>query len=137
MPKYSINRQFGNLGEKLACQFLMKRHFKVIEQNYLKPWGEIDIIAQKGNKYHFVEVKSVSCEMPRDVIHETHIKPSDMFRPEENVHPQKLKRLYRTIESYLMENNLDNEWQLDIVTVRIDQNTRRGEIALLENIVGE
>jgi putative endonuclease len=136
MAKYSINRQFGNLGEKLACQFLMKRGYIVIIQNYLKPWGEIDIIATKNKKYHFVEVKSVSGEILDNVIHETSIT-IDTFRAEDNVHPQKLKKLYRTIESYLMENNLENEWQLDVITVKIDKMTRRARIEIIENIVGE
>jgi len=136
MPKYSINRRFGNLGEKLACQFLMKRHHKILQQNYLKPWGEIDVISLEDGKYHFIEVKSVSGEIPIDVNHETSAF-GDNFRPEENVHPQKLKRLHRTIESYLMENNIQNEWQLDVITVKIDKGTKRAEIEIIENIVGE
>jgi putative endonuclease len=136
MAKYSINRQFGNIGEKLACQFLMKRGHKILLQNYLKPWGEIDIISTKAEKYHFIEVKSVSSEILENVIHETP-QIRDSFRPEENVHPQKLKKLYRTIESYLMENELENEWQLDVITVKIDKGTKKARIELIENIVGE
>ena len=135
MPKYSVKRQFGNLGEKLAVQFLMKRGHKILEQNYLKPWGEIDIVGKKGDKYHFIEVKSVSGEIPKDVIHET--KKETGFRAEENVHPHKLKRLYRTIETYLMEKSIENDWQLDVVTVKIDKNTKRATIEIIENIVGE
>ncbi len=134
--KFSAKRQFGDFGESLACQFLMKRGFKVLDQNYLKPWGEIDIVAIKDKIYHFIEVKSVSCEIALDVIHETNIS-RDKYRPEENVHPQKLKRLYRTIETYLMENAIETDWQVDIVTVKIDEQTRKARIEIIENIVGE
>ncbi len=129
-------RSFGDLGEKLAVQFLVKHGYTVIKQNYLKPWGEIDIIALNASEYHFVEVKSVSWETFSDVNHETP-RDLDNFRPEENVHPQKLKRLYRTIESYLMEYNIENDWQLDVITVKINKSSKQARIELIENIVGE
>lgn len=50
----------GKIGEDLACEMLRKEGFKVIDRNYLKKWGEIDIVAIKGKKVHFVEVKTVS-----------------------------------------------------------------------------
>lgn len=127
-------RTFGDLGEGLACQFLMKRGYKILVRNYLKPWGEVDIICSKASVYHFVEVKTVSWETSANVNHETSSN-LDSFRPEENVHPQKLKRLHRTIEGYLMENNIDNEWQIDVITVKINKITQEAKIELIENII--
>lgn len=43
------NIKIGNLGENIACNFLEKKGFKIIERNYRKKWGEIDIIAQSFN----------------------------------------------------------------------------------------
>jgi len=129
-------RKFGDIGENLACQFLMKRGFKVIFRNYLKPWGEIDVIATKDRKYHFIEVKSVNWYEGNlnDVIHETRLK--DGFRPEENVHPQKLRRLHRAIQTYLMENNIESDWQIDVITVKMDESKHKAQIEIIENIVG-
>ena len=62
MNNLTEKRKTGNLGEDLACRFLMKHEFNISERNYLKKCGEIDIIADKGSKIHFIEVKSVSCE---------------------------------------------------------------------------
>lgn len=126
--KYSISRQFGNIGEKLACQFLMKRGFKIVAQNYLKPWGEIDIVTTRDRVYHFIEVKTVKVTLG-EVTQET-------FRPEENVHPKKLERMYRTIETYIAERGIDADWQIDVVTVKIDQEQKRAQIEIIENIVG-
>ena len=58
----SKTQKIGEIGEKLACMFLMKHGFKVLDRNYRKKWGEIDIIAQKDDILRFIEVKTVSRE---------------------------------------------------------------------------
>ncbi len=125
--KFSEKRQFGNLGEDLACRFLMKHGFTVLGRNYLKPWGEIDIIAQKAGKLHFIEVKSGAFDSA--VTHET-----SKVRPEENMHPKKLERLERTILTYLAEKHVPHEtpWQLDLVVVLIDELTKTAKIERIE-----
>ena len=52
-------REFGDIGEDIVCKFLLRKGYKIIERNYLKPWGEIDIIAENDKSLVFVEVKSV------------------------------------------------------------------------------
>jgi putative endonuclease len=122
--KYSEKRRFGNLGEDIACAFLERKGFEIIERNYLRKWGEIDIIAKKQKSLHFVEVKTVSLDSP--------------IRPEENMHGEKLKKLYRTIEIYTIENQGKSgelEWVLDAVLVRLDNINRKAWVKFLENIV--
>ena len=140
MKEITEKRKTGNLGEDLACRFLMKRGFDIIERNYLKKCGEIDIIANKCNKIHFIEVKSVSsanlsgkCETIPDVSSET----NDNFRPEDNVHPGKLQRLAKTMQIYLLERNVPGEtdWQFDVITVYIDKKRLISKIIMLENVI--
>ncbi|MBV9159572.1 MAG: YraN family protein [Candidatus Kaiserbacteria bacterium] len=50
-------RPIGDMGESIAAQYLERKGFRIIDRNYLKPWGEIDIIAEKSGIIHFVEVK--------------------------------------------------------------------------------
>lgn len=52
------NKKIGNIGEKIAQQYLIKKEFKILETNFLTKKGEIDIIAQKENYIIFVEVKT-------------------------------------------------------------------------------
>lgn len=127
-------RKLGDIGENIACDYLKKHGFVILDRNYLRKWGELDIVSKKKDIVHFIEVKSVSCAtLPIDV---THVTPKDAYRPEENVHPQKLRRLARVIQTYILEKRLDNfDWQLDIITVKIDQKNRKARVEMLENII--
>ena len=133
MKNFTSNTQkIGELGEDVACTFLMKHGFSVLERNYTKKWGEIDIIAKKAEKLYFVEVKSVSCVTLPD-------KDSDnpfIKRPEENMHPWKLKRLSRVIQTYLIHNRIGNtEWQLDLLLVYLDMKDRKARVRTIDNII--
>ena len=52
------NLKLGKQGEKQAIKYLKQNGWKIIEKNYKNPFGEIDIIAKKGEIYAFVEVKT-------------------------------------------------------------------------------
>lgn len=126
----SKKRKIGDLGEKIAEKWLNDKGFSTLERNYWKKWGEIDIIAQQKGIIHFIEVKSVTCENIAQVG-----KLNDEYRPEDNVHPAKLKRLHRTIQSYLLEKDIEGEWVLDLITVYLDFNKKQAKVRILENIV--
>ncbi len=123
------HNEIGSLGEKVACEFLESKGHRVVTTNYRKKYGEVDIITLRKGIVHFVEVKSVS----HGTEHGSGGEGS--FRPEENVHPQKVKRLLRTIESYLLENNIDSEWQFDVVAVYLDEKTKTAKIRFLEDVI--
>ncbi len=52
------NKNLGDWGERQACDFLQRHGFAVVERNYHTTMGEIDIIANKGDDYYFIEVKT-------------------------------------------------------------------------------
>ena len=135
MPKVftSETQKIGEIGENIAVKFLMKHGFLVLDRNYTKKWGEIDIIAEKDNKLYFVEVKSVSRETLKDVNHET----LDNYHPEDNMHPWKLKRMSRTIQTYLLSKNIDEEkeWQVDLLVVFLDTKNKKARVKVVEDII--
>ena len=132
MGELRLNNKIGKLGEDLACRFLVKHGFGLIQRNYLKKCGEIDIIAQKDNIIHFIEVKSVSRENLDIVSGET-----GDYRPEDNMHPWKLQRLSRTIQTYLLDKGVSDEtgWQFDVITVYIDMNKRVSRVFIMDNVI--
>lgn len=124
------HNEIGALGEKIAGEFLVSKGFKIIERNYRKPYGEIDLIVQKEpNNYRFIEVKSVSREIGESGV------PYETYRAEENVHPQKIRRLLRVIEEYLVSHGTVTEWQFDVLAVYIDTDKKIAKVRHLENIV--
>ncbi len=69
------NLSVGQLGEGLACEYLIKQGTKVIERNFRKPWGELDIIAKARDKtLIFVEVKAIVSQ--------------NVFQPNEQILPE-------------------------------------------------
>jgi len=133
MPETEKQR-IGRIGEDTACRFLSNKGFSVIERNYRKKWGEIDIVASKKKRIHFVEVKTVTRE--KGSSGPFPYKAGDFYRPEDNVHPWKLKRLARAIQTYLLDRRLDDrEWQLDVVVIFLDEKSSEARIRLIENIV--
>ena len=125
-------RKTGDLGEKIASEWLENNRFSIILRNYSKKWGEIDIIAKKFKKIHFIEVKTVTRENLDDVSRE-----SDSFRPEDNIHPWKLKRISRTIQSYVLENEIgdDKDWQFDVMTVYLDVEKKEAKVEFMTDII--
>ena len=124
MDNRTNKRRIGDQGEEYVLDYLRERGYEILDRNYLKKWGELDIVALKDSVIHFVEVKTVSREIFNlDVNHETF----DEYRAEDNMHPYKLKRLARTIQTYLLDNTSsisgEVEWQFDLAVVHLGENT--------------
>jgi len=134
--KQGKKNQIGAFGEKIAANYLKKKGFAVLDTNYLKKWGEIDIVAREtvGSKQimRFVEVKTVSYEtksaLDHAVSHET-------WRPEEQVTTFKLQKLNRVIETWLSEHNCESDWQIDVIAVRIVPRERYATVTYLPNVI--
>ncbi|MDP3710824.1 MAG: YraN family protein [bacterium] len=123
----SQKRKFGDIGEKIAEDYLLKKNYKIIGRNYWKPWGEIDLIAKKDDRLVFIEVKT------RDAKNTQH------YLPEYSINRSKVKKLQKICETYLWENKapIDREWQIDVVAISINRNNYKARINHIENAVWE
>ena len=134
--------KIGKFGEDVACLFLKKHGYKIVERNYLRKWGELDIVAKKARKLCFVEVKTVSCEMSAGsvgatkggVTHGTLAEAG--YRPEDNMHASKVKKFTRIIQTYLQEKGIEKtEWTAALVAIRVDTAKKVAKVRFIENLV--
>jgi putative endonuclease len=97
-------QQTGIFGEEAASTYLIENGYKVITRNYRFKRGEIDIIAQKDDKYIFIEVKTRS--------------RNDFGNPEDFVDERKQIEIIRTAEAFLEEQHHEGEIRFDIISVK-------------------
>jgi putative endonuclease len=111
------SRSSGRRGEDLACRFLKKDKYKILEKNYRSRQGEIDIIAEdRKGVLCFVEVKARSRQ--------------DYGLPIEAVTPSKQKKLLATAFIYLETNKMESkDMRFDIVSV----NLKNEETQIIKN----
>lgn len=131
MPK-TEKRKIGDIGEEFTARFLEKRGYKIVERNYLKKWGEIDIVAQNKDGLHFIEVKSLTWRPSVFAKATTDVA----YAPEGNIRLWKKQRMTRAIKTYLLDRKISDEtdFQIDIAAVFLDFDHKKARIRLLENI---
>jgi len=97
-----FREQIGKWGENLACKYLEKNQYKVVERNFSCRQGEIDIIAKDIGKQElvFIEVKTRS-----------NLKYGN---PIEAVNKQKQKHIKRVAKYYIYKKHISH------IAVRID-----------------
>ena len=127
--------EFGSWAEELAEKFLKERGYKIIGRNYRKPWGEVDIIAEKPSFTKASEGKG-----EESIIIFVEVKASDSpapkgFEPEKRVNDDKILRIKRAAQTYIQQNNLDDKsWQIDIIAIELDKDRGAAKITHFKNI---
>lgn len=97
------NRKLGRYGERRACRYLRKNGYKILERNYKNPFGEVDIIARKGEVIAFTEVKA---------------RLSDAYgAPSEAVGRERQRRYIRAAQYYCSDCVTDVVIRFDIIEV--------------------
>jgi len=120
-------QNIGKLGEDIAVKYLEKHGYKILDRNYRKPWGEIDIIAsetiQQKQEIIFIEVKTQNNKFE--------------WRPEENVGFHKKLQLSRIIATYLKTKNIpeNQDWRVDVLAIKLDFKTKNAHVEHIENIM--
>lgn len=121
----SQKRKFGDKGERIAARYLEDKGFEIIDKNYKKKWGELDIVAKKDGLLFFVEVKT------RDAKNVEH------YLAEYSIDAIKKKKLQKMCETYLSEKRypIEQKWQIDVIAVEIDKYQKRAKIRRIKNAV--
>ncbi len=97
-------RSIGNEAEELACQFLQKQGWEILNRNYYAGRAEVDIIARDDNVIVFIEVK---------------MRSSTYFgSPIEHVNESKVQRVFEAAERWVQENNmLHSPLRFDVIGI--------------------
>lgn len=105
--KPTAKQTLGRHGEDLACEYLLKHGYRIIDRNFKKRYGELDVICIKDNILIFVEVKT---------------RVGHAFgTPEEAVTPWKLREVKQTSLYYKMINpQLPEALRIDVIGIELD-----------------
>jgi len=104
----------GRIGEEEAVKFLKKNKYRIIERNFRTKFGEIDIIAKKGKKVVFIEVKT---------------RKTIIFGyPEEAVDERKLNKIKKVALYYIQKNKIKSPVKFEVLSILIKENKKEFKI---------
>ena len=86
-------KTIGDIYEEKAAEYLINKGYSIVKRNYRYKYGEIDIIAKKGNMYVATEVK--------------YRKNNRYGAPEEAVTYSKMKKICKTFCSFCLRYKID------------------------------
>lgn len=113
----------AKLGEELACEYLKKKGYKIIERNFRKKYQEIDIITIHDNTLVFVEVKTR--------------RSGSYGSPFEGIAPWKLRNLVNLAQFYkMLHPKLPDYMRIDAIGVTLSYNNEIENLEHIENISG-
>ncbi len=98
----AIHNDTGKWGEALAADYLAAHGYAIADQNWHSGHYEIDIIAYKGARIVFVEVKT---------------RTDRTDDPIEAVDRRKAMRLIRAAQVYIDSHKINHELQFDIIAI--------------------
>jgi len=111
----------GKAGERFAEAYIKKLGFHLLDSNWRRPWGELDLVAEKEGIVHFIEVKASSA-------------PAEGFEPQLRADPKKMKKVERTARTWLVANRYpwDQPWQMDVIAIIGPEGD--GSVEFFENV---
>ncbi len=101
----TLARERGDLGERVAADWLRRNGFMIMERNWRYGRYEIDIIASRWDTVHFVEVKTRHT--------------GSLTMPEDAITDDKARALRKAASAYLASRRLTRELQFDLIAVEI------------------
>lgn len=111
------------IGEDAACEYLKKKGYTILERNFRKSYGEIDIIARLRDVLVFVEVKT------RTNKH--------YGTPFDAVAPYKVQQIVKGANyyKYILNPQLPDNMRIDAIGVIVGEGKVRS-IEHIENVTG-
>ncbi len=99
----SSHIDLGKKGEEIACEFLRKSGYLILNKNWFYQKAELDIVAYKNNTLVIVEVKTRSVHYHADT--------------DDLISNKKLKLIYGAADRYIEVKNILWEVRYDFIVV--------------------
>lgn len=114
-------KALGKKGEDIAADYLRKHGYRILERNFKKRYGELDIICLKDKILVFVEVKT---------------RIGHAFgKPEEAVTPWKLREVKQTALFYKsIHQELPDSLRIDVIGIELDFDETLKEFNHIQNV---
>jgi|SRR5690242_12732317 putative endonuclease len=109
----------GALGEKMAVEYLIKKGFAILHQNWRYGNWEVDIIASQNSILHFIEVKTR--------------RNTKYGYPEDDVSKKKILNLINASEEYLIAHPEWKRIQFDILSININHD-KENDFFFIEDV---
>lgn len=103
----TYQKQIGNTGERIAADYLLKKGYQVLDQNFNVRFGEIDLVALDDDCVVFVEVKT---------------RTSTAFgNPEDSVTASKIEKMENSALLWLQAHpEAPDNWRMDVIAILVD-----------------
>lgn len=111
----TTNKQAGYDAESRAANYLESEGFEILDRNWHNRWCEIDVVARKGKRVYFVEVK--------------YRRNANQGLGLDYITPKKLKQMAFAAEMWVSDHKWSGEYQLSALSIVAE------EIQLIEDIV--
>lgn len=100
--------------------FLKKKGYRILEQNFRTPAGEVDIVAEHEKAVVFVEVKTRAS--------------MQLGHPFTAITPAKQKKLVKMAKIFLTKHKINGrDCRFDVVSVIVAENEKDPQIELLQD----
>lgn len=119
----------GTYGEDVAVMYLKRKGYRIRARNVARKTGELDVVAERADVLHIVEVKTrLVEELPVPGVR------SD-YNPADNLHSEKIRRVARTAQWYVAEVGWAGDWQVDGLLVWLRARDGGAHVAHLPQIL--
>ena len=104
------SKKLGEEGEKIAAQYLQNKDFRILDLNWNLHHGcELDIVAVKNQRIHFIEVKTRAVKNQGQNI---------IINPEIAIDYKKIKHIAKAVQAYRYQNRLfQMDYQIDSIAI--------------------
>ncbi len=124
-----FNLQTGKIGENIAKEYLKKKGYKILAQNFKTKYAEIDLLARRNFGEGGVKREVL-------VFVEVRTKRGEMFgSPEETIDQRKLKQVHFAARIYCAMKKWTGSCRIDTVCIVLGENNVAKKINHYENII--